>query len=164
MLWNTHTSSQRKGKQEVRDDLDVCVLNLQIRQEKLISLTRLSNKKDLTIWKEATYCMIDLPGLLTVGIVVVEQNVFNSSGGLTWPRVQWVLWLDGLKFLIVSHHFAKFCGHRPCGNSDTAVKIVYMTLQDHVVKGSGDFMETNSTLYIPTLPKLIAIDIVLMYM
>ena len=36
-----------------------------------------------------------------------------------------------------------------------------MTLQDHLIKGSGDFMEQNSSLYIPTLPKLIAIDIVL---
>ena len=31
-----------------------------------------------------------------------------------------------------------------------------------MIKGSGDFMEENSSLYIPTLPKLIAIDIVLM--
>ena len=71
-----------------------------------------------------------------------------------------------------------FCGHRHCGSSDTATKIVYMTLQDHVIKGSGDFMKGNSSLYIPkgsgdfmkgnsslyipTLPKLIAIDIMLM--
>ena len=39
-----------------------------------------------------------------------------------------------------------------------------MTLQDHVIKRSDDFMEGNSPLYIPTLPKLIAIDIVLMDM
>ena len=39
-----------------------------------------------------------------------------------------------------------------------------MTLQNHAIKGSGDFMEGNSSLYIPTLPKLIAIDIVLMDM
>ena len=37
-----------------------------------------------------------------------------------------------------------------------------MTLQDHVIKGSGDFMETDSTLYIPILPKLTAIYIVLL--
>ena len=39
-----------------------------------------------------------------------------------------------------------------------------MTLQDHVIKGSGDFMEGKSSLYIPTLPKLIVIDIELMDM
>ena len=71
-------------------------------------------------------------------------------------------WINGLKFLIVSHHFAKLCGHRPCRSSDTAAKIVYMTLQDHVIKGSSDFMEGNSPMYIPTLWNLTAIDIVLM--
>ena len=76
-----------------------------------------------------------------------------------WPRV---LWLNGLNFLIASHLFAKFSGFRPVGSSDTAAKIVYMTLREHLIKKSGDFLEGNSTLYIPTLPKLIAIDIELM--
>ena len=38
----------------------------------------------------------------------------------------------------------------------------FIFLQDHVIKGSGDFMEGNSSLYIPMLPKLIVTDIVLM--
>ena len=54
-----------------------------------------------------------------------------------------------LKFHIVSHHFPKFCGHMPCGSSDTAAKIVYMTFQDHVLKGLDDFMEGSSSLTIP---------------
>ena len=62
---------------------------------------------------------------------------------------------------MLSQRFAKFCGHRPCGSIDTWAKIAYMTVQNHVIKGSGQFMEANS-LYIPTLPKLTAIDIVLM--
>ena len=70
--------------------------------------------------------------------------------------------LNGLKFLIVSHHFAKFNGHRSFGSSDTAAKILYLTLQDHVIKVSGDFIEGNFSLHIPTPPKLIAINIVLM--
>ena len=41
-----------------------------------------------------------------------------------------------LKFLIVSHHYVKFSGYRPCGSSDTAAKIFYVTLQDHVIEGS----------------------------
>ena len=40
----------------------------------------------------------------------------------------------------------------PCGSSDTATKIFYMTLQDYVMKVSGDFMER--------IHKLIVIDIV----
>ena len=75
-----------------------------------------------------------------------------------WPCVQSVVYLNGLKFLRVSHHFAKFRGYKPCGSSDTAARIIYMTLQDYVIKGSGNFMEGNSSLYIPTLPKLIDID------
>ena len=67
-------------------------------------------------------------------------------------------WINGLKLLIVSHHFAKLCGHRRCRSSDTAAKIVYMTLQDHMIKGSDGFMEGNSWLYIPTPSKLIAIE------
>ena len=47
---------------------------------------------------------------------------------------------------------------------DTAAKIVYMTLQDCMTKRSGDFMEGNSSLYIAALPKLIAIDTVLIDM
>ena len=39
-----------------------------------------------------------------------------------------------------------------------------MTLQDQVIKESDDFMEGNSSLYISTLPKLMAINNVLMYM
>ena len=71
------------------------------------------------------------------------------------------MWLNRLKFLMVSHHFAKFSGHRPFGSSDTAAKILYVILQD-LIKVSGDFMEGTSSLHIPTLPKLIAISIVLM--
>ena len=58
----------------------------------------------------------------------------------------------------------KFCGHRSFCGSDAAVKIVHMTFQDQMIKGSGKFMEGNSSLYVPTLPKLIAMDIVLMDM
>ena len=37
-----------------------------------------------------------------------------------------------------------------------------MTLQYHVINRSSNFVKRDSSLYIPTLPKLIAIDIVLM--
>ena len=62
--------------------------------------------------------------------------------------------LNGLKFLIVSLLFAKFSDHRPCGSSNRAARIFCVTLQDHVIKGSGDFMEGNSSLHIPTPPKI----------
>ena len=62
----------------------------------------------------------------------------------------------------ISHHFATFSSHEPCGSSNAAAKIVYRTLEDLMIKGSGDFMEGKLSLYIPTLPILITIDIVLM--
>ena len=70
--------------------------------------------------------------------------------------------LNGLTFLIVSQHFARFNGHSSCVRKDTAPEIFYVTLQEHMIKGFDDFMEGNSSLYIPTLSKLIAIDIVLL--
>ena len=57
-------------------------------------------------------------------------------------------------FLIVSYHFAQLSGHSPSGSSDTAAKIFYATLQEHVIKGSGDFMGENSPLYTSALPKI----------
>ena len=102
-----------------------------------------------------------LPGLVAIGIVLMKVNAFNLSRDLTWPRVWRSMWLNGLDFLIVSHHFGKFIGHRPCGSSDTAAKIVYVTLQNHVIRRPGDFIEVKTSFYIPTLPKLIAIYIVL---
>ena len=74
----------------------------------------------------------------------------------------WVSLMIVNSFCIVNHHFAKFSGHNPCGSSDTTAKIVYVTLPDQVIKGSGNFMKGNYSLPIPTMPKLIAIDIVLM--
>ena len=38
--------------------------------------------------------------------------------------------LNGLKFIIESHHFAKFSGHKSCGSNDATAKTSYMTLQD----------------------------------
>ena len=106
-----------------------------------------------------------LPGLVAIYIVVVEiKCFFNQSRKLTWPQVQNVVWHIELKFLIVSQHSDKFGGHRLCGSSYTAAKTFYVTLQDHAIKWSGDFMEGNSSLCIPILQKLIVLDIVLMKM
>ena len=89
---------------------------------------------------------------------------YCSSGDKNpmWPCVQRIVWLNGLMFLIVSHYLTKFSGHRPCGSSsNTTAKILQVALQNHVIKGSGDFMKEKSLLHFPALPKLIAIDILL---
>ena len=45
---------------------------------------------------------------------------------------------------MVSHQLTTFSGHRRSGSSDTEADIFYMTLQDRMIKRSGDFMEGNS--------------------
>ena len=60
-----------------------------------------------------------------------RYNVFNLSRDLICRRVE--------KVPIVSHHFVRFTGHRPCGGSDTSAKMFYLTLQAQVIEGSGDF-------------------------
>ena len=53
-------------------------------------------------------------------------------------------------FLIVNYHFPKYSSHKSCVSSDTEAKIFYVTLQNHVIKGSGDFMEGDFMLFIYT--------------
>ena len=72
--------------------------------------------------------------------------VFNLSLELRQPHVQRVVWHNGLKFLVVRHHLAKGGGIRPCGSSDTGAKMLSLSLQDYVIKGSGDFMEGSCLL------------------
>ena len=62
--------------------------------------------------------------------------------------------------LIVGQHIAKFNSHRPCNSRDIMYLICHVTLQDHVIKGSCDFMEGSSSLYVTTLPCLVAVIIV----
>ena len=69
--------------------------------------------------------------------------------------------INRLRFLVVSHHFAKCSGHKPCGSSETAARIFCVTLEGLVIKGSGDFMDGNSSLFISILLNLIAVDILL---
>ena len=61
---------------------------------------------------------------------------------------------------LVSYSKSPLC--QVCCCSDTAAQIFYVAFQEHVVKGSGDFMEGNSSLYVPTLSILMVIDTVLM--
>ena len=93
---------------------------------------------------------------------------------ITWTRDQRIMWFYGRKLLIP----ARFGGHsfwssgdktfliyhvnscdrvlsvlRPHVSGDTAARISYANLQDHVIKGSGNFMERNFSLHIPHFAK-----------
>ena len=63
----------------------------------------------------------------------------------------------------VSHHLAKFGGYRRCGSRDITDLLFHVAFQDPVIKGTWDLMEGSYSLYIPTLPKLVAIDILVLH-
>ena len=58
------------------------------------------------------------------------------------------------------NYLAKFVGHRPRGSRDITDLIFDVTLLGQAIKGSCDFMEGDSSLYIPTPASLVAISIV----
>ena len=49
-------------------------------------------------------------------------------------------------------------------SNDAVSKIGYVNLQFHLIKGSGNFKEDNSSVFIPNLPRLIAKGILFMDM
>ena len=64
----------------------------------------------------------------------------------------------------MSYHLAKFGGHRLSYSRDITGLILHVTLQDHVIKSLYEFMEGSFSLYISTLPNLVAAGIVLVDM
>lgn len=61
--------------------------------------------------------------------------------------------------LIVSQYLIKFGSHSLFCSRDKTDLIFQVTLQDLVIKGLCEFLEGNSSLYIPTLPSLVATGI-----
>ena len=60
----------------------------------------------------------------------------------------------------MSHHLAMFGGHWSSASEDIKFLIRNVTLQDHMIQGSSNFMSVSSSWYIITLPDLMAIGIV----
>ena len=56
--------------------------------------------------------------------------------------------------------FAMFIGQRPCGSRDITDLICHVKLQDHLIKGSYDFMEGSSLLYVTIMPSFVTVAIV----
>ena len=65
---------------------------------------------------------------------------------------------------MVTHHFTNFNGQRCCGSRNKTYLICQVTLQDHLIKGSSDFMERSSSMTVRTVPALVAIGIVVVEM
>ena len=41
---------------------------------------------------------------------------------------------------MVCHHLAQFRGHRYCGSRDMIFLVCHVIYQDHVIKGSGEYI------------------------
>ena len=59
---------------------------------------------------------------------------------------------------MVSHLLAMFSGHWFSVRGDITHLICYGTSQNRVVAGSCDFMSGSSSLFVATLPSLVAIE------
>ena len=58
-----------------------------------------------------------------------------------------------------SHHFVIFGGHWFSTSSEKKYLISHVTLLNHVIEGSCDFISGSSSLYFNTLPSLVAVGI-----
>ena len=71
---------------------------------------------------------------------------YNDSSlpcDLTKPQNQRVMWLYGEKPIQENYNFVKFGGHRHCASEDIMILVCHMILQDHVIKGSCDFIDRS---------------------
>ena len=61
---------------------------------------------------------------------------------------------------MISHHPAKFGGHRLCRRGDNLFFICHLTSWDHMVGGSCDIMGKFALLQVTILPSLVVTGIV----
>ena len=81
------------------------------------------------------------------------------SRDLAKPSYWKILWLYEWELLIVCHHPDKFGSQRHCVSGDVIFLIYHIILQDHLIKGSSDFMARSLLKKVITMPSLEAIDI-----
>ena len=61
---------------------------------------------------------------------------------------------------MASRQFAKFGGHRHCDSENIMILGYHVISQDHIIKGSCDFIGRNPSRYVMILPSLVAIGTV----
>ena len=64
------------------------------------------------------------------------------------------------KLITVSHHLATFDVHWSSRSEDTTYLRCHMTSQEHMIEESYDVTGWGSSLFVDTLPSLLAIDTV----
>ena len=77
------------------------------------------------------------------------------------PRDQRVKQLHGWDSLKVSHYPAKFCGHRRIGIGDIMVFVCHVISNDHVIRGSSNFMGRSLSRKVFVFPSLVTIGTVI---
>ena len=84
------------------------------------------------------------------------------SHDLVISNGQSVIWLYGYEPLKVHHHLPKSGGHRHYGTEDIIALVCYLILQEHVIKGSCDYMVTSPSWQVTMQQKLVAITTLVM--
>ena len=59
--------------------------------------------------------------------------------------LQRLMWLYGQELIKVGYHPAKFSCHRHSDMGDIMALVYHVTSQDHVIKGSCDFMSRSKS-------------------
>ena len=94
-----------------------------------------------------------------IAIVAIKRFWFVTWSQTTTCLTGYVtLWVES------SHNkatFTTFSGHRPCCKRHIADLLFHATLQNHVINRPCGFMKARSSFYIPSLPSLVAISIML---
>ena len=84
--------------------------------------------------------------------------LFNLSCNFSWTHVERIIWIHGSKPVTLSHHLTTFGSHWSIANGNK-YSIWRVTLQNHVIEGSSNFMSESSSWYVTTLSSLVKIGI-----
>ena len=88
-----------------------------------------------------------------------RYNVFNKSRDFTWLPHWWVMQIYGWELLAVCHRHKSY-DHKHWDSGDVVFLIFHVTSIEDIFKGLCKFMGGNPSLWVTTLPCLLAIDLV----
>ena len=143
------------SKQEVGDDLSVCVLNLFPKFNTMPSLVVISLVKveilifQIVTWSKGHSALRfgtshDKSSQFRCSWVFCKcrYNVFSLSRDLTRPLHLGVMQIFGWELLAACHHLDKFGHHRHCDGGGIMFLICHMTSCDHMFQGFYTYLAT----------------------
>ena len=78
-----------------------------------------------------------------------RHHCFSLSRDLAGPQGQSVKRLYGWEPIKLNYHPTQSGGHKHSGSGDTIVFVCHVTLEDHVIKASHDFMGRSVSIKSP---------------